>query len=301
MVVCAVAAAAWVQLAGAILLGRFRARHAATSAPVETDGEWPGPLPARTPAELAVGDAEDARTYLLRALRTDDPDLRTATITTLGRLGARHEWAIDGLVEALVLGSDDAVRVATELDMLAPRPGPRLPPLLGHPNGVVRFYAVRLLARYPSLAARHATVMTTDHSPNVRAAALETLRVGASGEALRCALRLLDDPNPLVRAHASRTASTIAPLTAAWFLVPLLADRSWWVREAAREGLVASGRDVARVVAPALASDDQALRSGAALVLQDVGLVDELVRHDDVGQLRLGVPLGTGDPLLESA
>ena len=189
VVVCAVAAAAWVQLAGAILLGRFRARHAATSAPVETDGEWPGPLPARTPAELAVGDAEDARTYLLRALRTDDPDLRTATITTLGRLGARHEWAIDGLVEALVLGSDDAVRVATELDMLAPRPGPRLPPLLGHPNGVVRFYAVRLLARYPSLAARHATVMTTDHSPNVRAAALETLRVGASrgGTSLRTA------------------------------------------------------------------------------------------------------------------
>ena len=85
---------------------------------------------------------------------------------------------------------------------------------------------------------------------------------GASGEALRCALRLLDDPNPLVRAHASRTASTIAPLTAASFLVPLLADRSWWVREAAREGLVAAGRDVDGAVAPALASDDQALRWG---------------------------------------
>ena len=124
-------------------------------------------------------------------------------------------WAIDGLVEALTRGADDAVTVATQLDALAPRAGPPdCQPLLGHPNGVVRFYAVRLLSRYAPLAERHVPAMTTDHSPNVRAAALETLRTVASGEALRCALRLLDDPNPLVRAHASRTASTIAPLTA---------------------------------------------------------------------------------------
>ena len=67
--------------------------------------------------------------------------------------------------------------------------------------------------------------------------------------------------------------------------MPLLGDRSWWVREAAREGLVAAGRDVTGALAPALESDDHALRSGAALVLQDVGLVDELVREDDLGKL----------------
>ncbi len=320
VVVCAVAAAAWVQLAGAILVGRFRARRAPFEAPVMANGEWRVPQPALEPLERADLEAEEARTILLRGLRSGEPELRAASVTALGRLGERHEWAVDGLVEALARGDDDVVKVATQLDRLAPRAGPRLPPLLGHPNGVVRFYAVRLLASYEGLAGRHVPEMTADPSPNVRAAALETLRVAASGEALRCALRLLEDANPLVRAHASRTASSIAPLTAAPFLVPLLADRSWWVREAAREGLVAAGRDVDVAIAPALESGDDALRTGAALVLQDVGLVDELVRDDDLGQLerifdaggrrlrtaaadraRLGVHLGTGGPLVESA
>ena len=53
-----------------------------------------------------------------------------ASVTALGRLGHRHEWAIDGLIEALADGSDSPVRVAAALDELAPRPGSRLLPLL---------------------------------------------------------------------------------------------------------------------------------------------------------------------------
>ena len=88
MVVCAVAAAAWVLLAGAILVGRFRARHAATSAAgrdgrrvarAATGAHARGARPSATPRMPAR--------YLLRALRSDDPDLRTASITALGRLG----------------------------------------------------------------------------------------------------------------------------------------------------------------------------------------------------------------------
>jgi HEAT repeats len=284
MVVCALAGGAWMLLVASLLVGRLRARPDGVSAPAAT-GEWRLPTSALERVGLGEAESDEARTILLRAMRSSEPDVRTASVTALGRLGERHEWAIDGLVEALVHGADDIVKVATQLDRLAPRAGSRLVPLLGHPNSVVRFYAVRLLAQYGSLAGRHIPALSSDPSPNVRAAALETLRAAASGEALRCALRLLDDPNPLVRAHASRTASAIAPQTAASFLVPLLGDRSWWVREAAREGLVAAGRDVTDAVAPALESDDHMLRSGAALVLQDVGLVDELVRDEDLGQL----------------
>jgi len=97
-----------------------------------------------------------------------------------------------------------------------------------------------------------------------------------------------------VRAQAVRTATAVAPLPAASFVVPLLVDRSWWVRNAAREGLVAAGRDVADVLAPALESDDPALRAGAALVMQDIGLVDDLVADVDPGHLERILDAGGG-------
>jgi HEAT repeat protein len=151
-----------------------------------------------------------------------------------------------------------------------------LTPLLEHPSDPVRFYAIRLLARCTTLARLHAPEVTRDPSPNVRAAALETLRASASAEALRCSLQLLDDPHSLVRAHACRTATAIGGRASVPFVAPLLADESWWVRQAAREALVAVGRDVAPGVRPLLEAGDGALRSGAALVLQDVGALDEL-------------------------
>ena len=321
LVVCASAATLWIALVLSLLVGGLRRRRVAVAPASSTDpSEWQAP--AETLERVGISDAsgDDSRVVLVKALRSDEPELRMAAITALGRLGGRHEWAIDGLVEALVQERDDIVKVATQLDRLAPRPGPRLPPLLAHPSSVVRFYAVRLLAGYEHLAAQHVPPLTSDRSPNVRAAALETLRAVASGETLRCALRMLEDPNPLVRAHASRTASTIAPGAAAPYLVPLLADSSWWVRDAAREGLVAAGHDVAATLGPALESPDPTLRSGAALVLQDVGLVDELAGGDDQKQLervldaggrrlrqaaadraRLRLRLGAEDTLVESA
>jgi HEAT repeats len=295
-VVCAAAAVLWMLLALAVLVGRLRARRARPAATVSDNGEWQL-LP---PGVEDVGHTDETRELVLRALRGDEPELRTASIVALGRLGERHEWAIDGLVEALLLDDAEIVRASTQLDRLAPRVGTRLLPLLGHPSSTVRVAAVRLLGRYRGLAAQHVPAMTADRSPKVRGAALETLRVSASGEALRRALALLGDPSPLVRAHASRTAGAIAPRSSASFLVPLLADSSWWVREAAREGLVAAGQDVAAALAPALDSEDDALRSGAALVMQDVGLLDDLVRDDDRARLERVLDAG-GERLRDAA
>jgi len=283
VVVCAVAGGAWALLVLALLLSRLRDRRSgAQPAPVPADAEWPLLDDPLDRVRLGtIGDDDETRTILLRALRSDEPELRLASVTTLGRLGDRYEWAIDGLVEALAEGADNPVRVAGQLDRLAPRCGSRLPPLLEHPSSTVRFYAVRLLAQYPALAARHVPRMATDTSANVRGAALETLGAVASAEALRCALRLLDDPHPVVRAQAARTAGAIAPATSAPYVLPLLGDRSWWVREAAREVLVAAGRDVSDVVERALHDDNERLRAGAALVLQDIGIVDDA----ELGQL----------------
>lgn len=282
--ICAVTSGVWLLLALGVVVGRVRGRHR-TAAP-RAVGEWgTGDLLFDDPPSIPLGAEGEARELLERGLRSDEPDVRVASITALGRLGHRHEWAIDGLIEALAHGIESPVRVVAQLDRLAPRPGRRLVPLLGHPEAAVRFYAVRLLVRYPALARRHVPDLTRDPSPNVRAAALEALRAVASGEALRCALHLLGDPQPLVRAHASRTASAVGGLTSAPFLVPLLADGSWWVRQAAREALVAIGSEVADAVLPALEAEDPALRNGAALVLQDVGLVDALAGDHDPDRL----------------
>ena len=173
-------------------------------------------------------------------------------------------------------------------------PDRRLAPLVGHPSEVVRFYVVRLLGRYPELARRHVAALTADPSPHVRAAALETLRAAGSADTLRRALEMLSDTQPFVRAQASRTAVAIAGVGAASFVAPLLADESWWVREAAREALVGAGPEVAARRRAARGDGDPALRKGAALVLQDVGALDALVDSGEAGELERIMEAGGG-------
>ena len=277
ILVCLLAGAAWLCLAAVILARRLHARGRALSERPASEAVGPSgrsrPLPS-------WGEAA-TRSLLERGLRSGESDNRVASIGALGRLARDHEWAVDCLVEGLANWIENPARVAAHLDDLAPRVGERLVPLLRHPDEVVRFYAVRLLARYGDLARRHAPALTADRSPNVRAAALETLRQTGSSEALRCALQLLEDDHALVRAHASKTASRISGLASARFIAPLLGDPSWWVRDAAREALVAAGPDVAVITLPLLDDDDSALRLGATLVLQDVGALDELMRNGE--------------------
>jgi HEAT repeat protein len=252
------------------------------------------PADAGPTGEVAAIDEGAARMLLRQGLRSDEREVRVAAITALSGLARDHEWALDGLVEALASELETPERVATELDRLAPRPGRRLVPLLGHPSEVVRFYVVRLLAVYPDLARRHVAPRAADPSPHVRAAALETLRAAGSTETLRRALDLLSDQQPYVRAQASRTTTAIAGVGAAGFVAPLLADESWWVREAAREALVAVGPAVAPVVSAYLDDDDPELRKGAALVLQDVGAVDALIGGEESEQLERIMAAGGG-------
>jgi HEAT repeat protein len=277
---CAAAGGSWLLLAAALAIGRVRARRRRVAETVATVDGWHLARAGR--AELSE---DETRTILELGMRSDEPDLRIAAITALGRLGNRHEWALDLLVEGLADGVDNPMRVVAQLDRLAPRLGRRLVPLLGHPRDVVRFAAVRLLAPYPGLATRHAPALTSDPSANVRAAALETLRAAPSSEALRCALRLLDDPHPRVRAHACSTAATIGGLAVASHLVARLADDSEWVRGAARRALALLGPEVGPAVLPLLRSGDPAVQALAALVLQDAGVLAAGADGDHVEQI----------------
>ena len=279
-VACVVAGNAWLLLAVTVVFRRTplwrRYRPRAGARPIQlllrTGGYgWLEDVSADT-LVLAPGDVRDsggaddldARDHLLRGLRSREPEVRRASVAALAHLGHRHEWAIDGLIEALAEHADSPASVAGAARPCGAAGWSRLVPLLGHPSSVVRSYAVRLLAGHGDHVVQQATELTWDPLPQVRAAALETLSALPTGETLRCALRLLEDPHPLVRVEACKTAGAISGVTAAPFVVPLLTDPSWWVREAAREALVTSGGDVVPAILPALQDEDPEVRNRAA-------------------------------------
>jgi len=310
-VACAVAGGAWALLGMATILRRLaflRSARALDAAPVlrlppERGSEygWRSPRAADPPTRPRSDEGMDSRRVLRQALRSNDPRARRRAVKTLGGLGRHHDWAVDALVEALAEGRDTPARVAAELDRLAGHVGPRLIPLLGHPASEVRFYAVRLLARHDTSTRRLAGRLVRDPSPNVRAAALETLRSLSSGDTLRNALALLDDSHPHVRAHAARTACSISGRGAAMSVVPLLSDQSWWVRDAARAALVAAGRDVTAAVVEGLDHPVPLVRSGCALVLQDLGVVDELLTREPENGLLQRIFAAGGEGLRAAA
>ena len=150
---------------------------------------------------------------------------------------------------------DEAVKRGGELDRLAPRPGPRLPPLLGHPSSVVRFYAVRLLSPLPTLAGQHVPACTIGplaERPRGRARDAAQPRL-ASGE--RCAARFACS-RTRIRSRARAGLPDAAAVSASARPRPSSSrsssDTSWWVREAAREALVAAGTTRPSSLEPAL-------------------------------------------------
>jgi hypothetical protein len=60
-------------------------------------------------------------------------------------------------------------------------------------------------------------------------------------------------------------------------VAPLLADREWWVRTAAKETLQRMGTEVWSTLVPYLDHTDAFARNGAAEVLQNIGILDSLV------------------------
>ena len=221
---------------------------------------------------------------LVRPLVEDpDPAFSSAAIRVLGDLG--DEWAVDRLVGALKIGHGPRSRVATEIERLAPAPGPKLVPLLRSTNPVVRFWAATLLRPYPELAGDRLVALTWDVDANVRAAAAETLATRTGPEVGTALLACLEDSEWFVRAHAARAVGDVVGVEAAPTIARLLADEDWWVRMAAQGALRGLGPDAVQSVVSVLTHADPVARNGAAEVLQDVGFVDELVRRDPQSRL----------------
>lgn len=292
---CAAAAGLWAVLTLALLVGRLRferrcgrdaqeltrrelRRLAAGEGP--DPGEW---VRAEALARLLETDDVESERIARGAIRGASGELRYAAVSALGRRAATEDWAVDLLIEALAEGRERAARIGAALERAAPRPGPRLPALLTHPSPVVRFWAVRLLARYPEHR-RAVARLSGDASPRVRAAVLETLRLTASGPgdpaALRLAIDLLQEQRPTVRRQAIQTVGELGHGPVAPLLAPLLGDDAWAVRTQAEATLASLGRAGAAAATSALNGGDEA-GAGAVRVLQATGVLDELVAVGD--------------------
>jgi HEAT repeat protein len=236
---------------------------------------------------------------LYHALWDSDPSAAAAAIRCLGALG--DLWAIELLVAALRGERVARSRVAAQLERLYPSPGYLLLPLLRDSDPAVRFWGATLIGPYEALGEVDLVNMTRDEDPNVRAAAVEALANRHGEEPARATIALLDDPVWFVRVHAARAAGQVAGSEAAPGIARLLADERWWVRTAAKDALESLGRDAVSALVPVLTSPDRFARNGAAEVLQDVGLVDQLALEDPRSPLLARIYEAGGPRLREAA
>ena len=224
---------------------------------------------------LARARAEEALPLLELALSDPDEDVVGAAVIALG--GLRDEAAAGLLVEAL--RRQGGSRVAAQLDGFPLEVGHLLVPLLRDWEPSARYWAAKLLARYPDLPGLplELAALSGDQDAGVRAAVVETLGKLGGPAAISVAVDLLADPVPFVRAHAARALGAQGRIDLAALVARLLSDEEWWVRAGAKQALEALGPEATVHVLPYLESEDAFARNGAAEVLQNTGAADRLV------------------------
>ena len=224
---------------------------------------------------------------LLRAALADpDADVASAAATVLQRIG--DERAAQILIEGLRTSRLPASRIAARLERLTIPLDQLLRPVLADERPEMRYWAATLLRDHhdeDGLAAAIMPLVDDDDAP-VRKAALMTLGAMVPLGVARVATRRLTDPAPFVRSAAVRALAQAGERTPdrarrkaiAASVCPLLADREWTVRAAAKDALVRLGPGVWREVAAELSSSDGFARNGAAEVLQNLGVLDWTLR-----------------------
>ena len=223
---------------------------------------------------LARARSEAALPLLELALADPDEDVVGAAVVVLGEIP--DDAAAGLLIEAL--RRDGGSRVAAQLDAFPLEIGHLLLPLLLDWETATRYWAAKLLSRYPDVPGLPLELasLSGDQDAGVRAAVVETLGKLGGPAAISVAAHLLADPVPFVRAHAARARGAQGRPELGALVAHLLAVEEWWVRAGAKQALEALGPEATAHVLPYLESTDQFARNGAAEVLQNSGAADAL-------------------------
>lgn len=232
---------------------------------------------------LTYADREAAWAHLERALVDGDPEVKAATVTLLGQVADRRAAML--LVEAMTANRYARSRIATSLQACQLDIGDLIVPLLAAPDSQLRYWGAILIRRYPVTSSLEARLgeLAEDPDPTVRKAAVETLGVaGLPGSIPTLRARLLD-PVPFVRAHAARALGSMRAVAAVDAISPLLADGDWSARSSAKQALEAMGPAVVPTVLKMLSHADGFAKNGAAEVLQNLGVFEQLVEQEALG------------------
>jgi len=311
----AVSSTVWLALSAGVLLGRGRYERRARSVDSRANKRHVDKLIRRAErkahtdwgrwrriaalASLARMRHPVSPHLLYTSLADSDPAVAAAAARSLGSLG--DLLAAELLVHALREGRTSRWRVAAQLERLAPLPGTLLEPLLWDPNPQVRLWGARLIGPYQERALCDLVALTRDEDPKVRAAAAEALGHRTDDDAADAVIALLDDPAWFVRAHAARAAGHVAGARAADPICSLLGEPRSWVRAAAKDALREIGAEAIPGLLQTLSSPETLARSGAAEVLQDLGLVDRLAEEDSESPLLAQIHAAGGPRLRETA
>ena len=229
---------------------------------------------------VLVRGGDPAAAQLVRTLiESRDPVGATGLLRLAGELPTADADQL--LLELLVAGRLPRSRTATELEPRTGRLRDQLAALTSADDPELRFWAVTLLTRQISHSSAVDAVRARagDDSPSVRAAVADALGSVPAGSTDGLLRALLADEVFYVRSHAARAVAESRNEALAHELLPLLADRNWWVRAAAKESLGALGDKGLDVAVAALSHSDPFARDGALEILAGAGRLVDLGGH----------------------
>lgn len=230
-------------------------------------------------ARLLVAIQQERRHEVLeRMLRSTSEVVAAASVQMLARAGDRRSAAI--LIEGLRDGVHPRARLAAALDAMPAVRAAAFRPLFESSDPEVRFWAIKLACRKDAVIwSARIRELSADGDARVRRAAIEALGLIGDAGSMAILIHRLNDPVPFVRAHAARACGVLRDAGAAQAVAELLADRSWIVRVAARDGLQRMGPVAVPAVTRALWHGDRFAAASAAQVLQQIGLAAEAARR----------------------
>jgi HEAT repeat protein len=237
---------------------------------------------------LALATHADALPVLEAALEDDDVEIRAAAAATLGNIA--DERAAVLLVRSLDHSSFAPSRLAAFIDHFPVDVPDALRPLLAGTASASRYWGAVLCHRYPGLPwiEDELVRLSSDPTPTVRKAAIQSLAALGSQAGVKVASAALTDPVPYVRAHAARALGAFGACEQAGQVTGLLADRDWWVRQAAKDALVRMGQGAEDEVIACLSHPDRFARNSAAEILQNTGVFERLLAQAAAGKLPQG-------------
>jgi HEAT repeat protein len=256
---------------------------------------------AKAAENLGIIRHRESWPLLVKALDDSHADVQVVAARSLAGIGEPASFAmLLARLKGVVLDGSSRLSLRTVKAALVSFPlkqADELIPLLGGPNGRLRFLAVDILREMveresgrqeefqldrqnfsPELNELFVTKLCFDENPDVRARSAQVLAHLLDPRATPALVTLLEDPQWFVRLHAVRALAKRKFLSQADAIGELLTDSHWMVREAAARTLMVFGRPgLDQLTRHFLETHDRYSQEQIADEMQRAGLIPSLM------------------------